>query len=149
MTQPSPRHARDFDTAALARRPTRGKQAASRSPEKSRGSLETRTTVLETRWEDTFPTLATKADVRAESRGAETRMTLWIFGGALALAALLVPLLTANTARIDKLDTKIETSADRINARVDRLEEKIDARFEKMDARFDELLGALRENKGH
>jgi len=106
--------------------------------------LEERVAVLETRSQF----IAERADVK----GAENRMILWILGAGLALAGLsfamfarldsamtaniarLDAAITANTARIDKLDAKIDARFDALmadnratNARIDRLDAKLDA----------------------
>jgi len=94
-------------------------------------SIEERTAVLETRWEQTVPTLATSrdmADLRGEIRASENRLLKWGIGAGLALLAVVVALFTANTARIDAL-----------GSRIDRLDEKIDARFDAIMAELREL----------
>jgi len=82
-------------------------------------SIEERTGVLEARWEETVPTLATKADIS----DLRSEIIKWVVGAGLALLAVTVALFTANTARIDRLDAKI-------------------------DARFDAIMAELREQRG-
>jgi len=140
-------------------------------------SIEERTAVLETRWEETVPTLATSKDIsdlRGEMRNLENRLLRWGVGAGIALLAVFATIFIANTARMDALDAKLETSVgkldakldasvgklsdrmDRLDARMDRLDAKLDARFEalmarqdaldaKLDARFDALVAELRE----
>jgi len=90
----------------------------------STASIEERTAVLETRWEETAPTLVTKADLRE----GEVRLLKWGIGAGIALLAVVVALFTANTARIDSLAV-----------RIDRLDEKIDARFDAIMVELREL----------
>jgi len=90
--------------------------------------LQERVSVLETRAEST----ATRADVR----GAENRMILWILGAALALAALLVPIITSNAVRTDEQVSKLDTT---LNARIDKLDTTLNARIDKLDSRIDKL----------
>jgi len=71
-------------------------------------STETRLTIVETRWEDVIPTLATKRDIsdlraeiksdiaRAETKAADNTVSLikWIVGTGIATVVLLVTVLT-------------------------------------------------------
>jgi len=127
--------------------------------------LEERVAVLEAHRESLTPALATKADVR----GAENRMILWILGAGLALAGLglamfarldgamasniarldsamasniarLDSAMAANTARIDKLDAKIDARFDALLARQD----KLDARMDRLDVKLDAIMAELR-----
>jgi len=98
-----------------------------------------------------MPTLATHSDIsdiRSQIRGTENRLIMWGIGAVIALAATLVAMITANTARIDtqagRMDAALaEIRADNrtTNARIDRLDEKI-------DARFDALMAELRAQRG-
>jgi len=84
-------------------------------------SLEERTAVLETRWEETVPTLATSKDIaelRGEMRTLENRLIKWGVGGVIALAAVFFGMLAANTARIDRLDAKIDARFDTLLAEI-------------------------------
>jgi len=94
-------------------------------------SIEERTAVLETRWAETVPTLATSRDIsdlrgemgeiRVEMRNLENRLIKWVVGAGLALLAVVVALFTANTARIDKLDAKIDARFDALMAEIREL----------------------------
>jgi len=154
--------------------------AANRAREQGRGarshdgfrtaSIEERTAVLETRWEQTVPTLATSKDIsdlRGEMRILENRLIKWGVGAGLALLAVFAAVFIANTARMDaldakletsvaKLDTKLETSIGKLDAKIDALAARQDARMDaldakidrldaKIDARFDTLMVELRE----
>jgi len=116
--------------------------------------LEERVAVLEAHRESLTPALATKADVR----GAENRMILWILGAALALAGLSLTLLSASEGRLDKrmdgldkrmdgLDKRIDgldKRMDGLDKRMDGLEARIDRLDAKIDSRFDALMAELR-----
>jgi len=117
-------------------------------------SIEERTAVLETRWEQVMPTLTTRADLRE----VEIRLLKWGIGAGLALLAVFVSMFTASTARMDALDAKIDSLAARTDARFDALDAKIDllaartdARFDaldaKIDSRFDALMAELRAQR--
>jgi len=113
-----------------------------------RASIEERTAILETRWEETVPTLATSKDIS----DLRSELIKWGVGAVLALAAVFFGMLAANTARIDRLDSKIDSRIDGIdsridgaiaelkadnretNSRIDKLDAKLDARFEAMMA---------------
>jgi len=71
-------------------------------------SIEERTAVLETRWEQTVPTLATSKDIS----DLRSELIKWGLGALITLAAVLVAMITANTARIDRLDAKIDPRFD-------------------------------------
>ncbi|KXU35803.1 hypothetical protein AXK11_05525 [Cephaloticoccus primus] len=111
-------------------------------------TIEERVVVLETRWQDIVPNLATKTDL------GDLRWSLakWIMG---AIATVLIGLvgsflmLQGNlNATASRLDTRIDNLAAQLkaeirdlkddiratNARMDRLEEKLDARFEALMA---------------
>jgi len=108
-------------------------------------SIEERTAILETRWEETVPTLATSKDIsdlRGEMRNLENRLIKWVIGAAIALVAVFVALLTANTQRIDAALAELKADSRSMNARIDRLDEKI-------DTRFDALMVELREQRAH
>jgi len=122
-------------------------------------SIEERTAALEARWEETVPTLATSRDIsdlRGEMRNLENRLIKWGVGAGIALLAVFAAVFIANTARMDaldakletsvgKLDAKIETSVGKLDARIDRLDAKIDRLDEKIDSRFDAIMAELRE----
>jgi len=115
--------------------------------------VEERVAVLEARWEETVPTLATSKDIsdlrgeltgemsglRGEMKNLENRLLRWGVGAVLALLAVLAATFTAGTARIDQVNARLDEVNGRLDARIDRLEERIDARFEKMDARLEKL----------
>jgi len=133
-------------------------QAARKAREQGRGvrshrstrdaPVEERVAVLEARWEETVPTLATSRDIsdlrgemgelrgelRGEMRSLENRLLKWGVGAVLALLAVLAATFSATNARIDSL-------AARQDARMDALDAKLDARF---DALMTELR-AIRE----
>jgi len=77
------------------------------------------------------PTLATSRDIsdlrgemgeiRGEMRNLENRLIKWVVGAGLALLAVVVVLFTANTARIDKLDAKIDARFDALMAEIREL----------------------------
>jgi len=105
-------------------------------------SIEERTAVLEARWEETVPTLASKADISA----LENRLIKWGVGAGIALLAVFAAVFIANTARMDALDAKLDSALAEIkadnratNARIDRLDEKLDARFDALMAEIREL----------
>jgi len=98
--------------------------------------IEERVSVLETRAES----IATVADVR----GAENRMTLWIFGAALALAGFCFAILSASEGRMDKRIDALDTRIDKLDARIDKLDARIDRLDAKIDARFDAMMAELR-----
>jgi len=127
-------------------------------------SVESRVSVLEARWEETVPTLATSLGVRAELRAVENRLIIWILGAAFSLlfAVLGIFLSGYNTinerfdsinsrfdsvntqihsvnARIDSVAAELRTEIRETNARMDARFEKMEARFEKMEARFERL----------
>jgi len=105
--------------------------------------LEERVAVLETH----SPMLATKADVKAEVRGTENRLIMWIFGAALALLAAILPMISANTARIDALAARTDARIDKLEDKVEARFDKLDARIDKLDAKFDALLAELRAQR--
>jgi len=125
-------------------------QAARNAREQGRGvrshggyrdvPIEERVAVLETRWEETVPTLATSKDIsdlrgemselRGEMRNLENRLLRWGVGAVLALLAVLVATFTANTARVDSLAARMEQNTARLDARMDALDAKLDARFD-------------------
>jgi len=133
--------------ASLPQVPTREARTAR---EQERGgyrnaSIEERTAVLETRWEETVPTLATNKDIsdlRGEMRNLENRLIKWVVGTAIALVAVFVALFTANTQRMDAALAELKADSRSMNARIDRLDEKI-------DSRFDALMAELREQRAH
>jgi len=114
---------------AYAREHSRAQQASART--RTAPTLEARTAILETRWEETVPTLATKADLSY----LENRLTRWTLGAAITLVLGIGGLLVATNARIDQVNTRL----DDLNARVDTRFEKIDTRFDKIDTRFDKI----------
>jgi len=120
-TVPSPHiYAQAVGSAREQGRRTRSHDGDSGAP------VEERVAVLEARWEETVPTLATSKDIsdlRGEMRNLENRLLRWGVGAVLALLAVLVATFTANTARIDSL-------AARQDARMDVLDAKLDARFD-------------------
>jgi len=117
-------------------------------------SIEERTAVLETRWEETVPTLATSRDIsdlRGEMRNLENRLIKWGVGAGIALLAVFAAVFIANTARMDALDAKLDSRIDELksdvretNARMDRLDARIDRLDAKLDARFDAIMVELR-----
>jgi len=107
-------------------------------------SIEERTAVLETRWEQTVPSLATKADLR----DLENRQLKWGIGAGIALLGVFAAVFIANTARMDALDAKLDASVSRLDERMDRLDAKIDRLDAKLDARFDAIMVELREQRG-
>jgi len=121
-------------------------------------SIEERTAVLETRWEETVPTLATSRDIsdlRGEMRNLENRLIKWGVGAGIALLAVFAAVFIANTARMDALDAKLDSRIDELksdvretNARMDRLDARIDRLDAKLDARFDAIMAELREQRG-
>jgi len=80
--------------------------------------IEERLSVLEAHWETLSPDLATRSDVRADVRGAENRLIMWILGAAAALAGFFL----SNTARLD-------------------------TRIDKLDAKFDAMMAELRSQR--
>jgi len=143
-------------TARSAREQERGaaKQGGFRT-----ASIEERTAILETRWEETVPALATRADIsdlRGEMRNLENRLIRWGVSAGIALLAVFAAVFIANTARMDALDAKLDVSVGKLDARIDKLDAKVDSRFDalvarqdaldaKLDARFDALMAELRE----
>jgi len=105
-----------------------------------RGSIEERTAVLETRWEQTVPTLATKADLR----DLGNRQLKWSSGAGIALLGVFAAVFIANTARMNVLDAKIDARLDALTVRQGKLNERIDKLDAKIDARFDALLAEIR-----
>jgi len=128
--------------------------------------VEERVAVLEARWEETVPTLATSKDIsdlrgglrgemrelrgelkgemselRGEMRNLENRLLRWGVGAVLALLAVLAATFAANTARIDSLAARMEQNTARLDARMDALDAKL-------DARFDALMAELRASRG-
>jgi len=104
--------------------------------------IEERISILEAHRESLTPALAMKADVR----GAENRMILWILGAGLALAGFSFAVLTSTEGRmdkrIDKLDAridKLDARLDGVDARIDKLDAKVDTRFDALSARQDKL----------
>jgi len=93
-------------------------------------SLEERTAVLETRWEETVPSLATKRDLEH----LENRLLKWGIGAGIALLGVFAAVFIANTARMDALDAKLDARFDTLTARQDKLDAKIDARFDALMA---------------
>jgi len=96
-------------------------------------SLEERTAVLETRWEQTVPTLATSKDIS----DLRSELLKWGVGAVIALSAVFFALLDASTARTDSTLADIKADGRATNARIDRLDAK-------MDSRFDSLMAELR-----
>jgi len=98
--------------------------------------LEERVAVLEMHAQS----IATVADVRA----SENRMTLWIFGAALALAGFCFAILSASEARMDKridaLDMALDKRMDALDSRID----KLDSRIDKLDSRIDTAVAELK-----
>jgi len=122
-------------------RRTRDTRAAHSHNAARTASIEERTAVLETRWEETVPTLATSKDIS----DLRSELIKWGVGAVLALAAVFFGMLAANTARIDRLDSKIDSRIDgaiaelkadnrETNSRIDKLDAKLDARFDAMMA---------------
>jgi len=117
--------------------------------------VEERVAVLEARWEETVPTLATSKDIsdlrgelkgemselRGEMRNLENRLLRWGVGAVLALLAVLAATFAANTARIDSLAARMEQNTARLDSRMDALDAKLDARFDALMAE----LRAIRE----
>jgi len=126
-----------------------------REPRRERtASIEERTAVLETRWEETVPTLATSKDIS----DLRSELIKWGVGAVLALAAVFFGMLATNTARIDRLDSKIDARMDAAiaeikadnratNARIDKLDAKLDSRIDKLDAKFDVMMAELRSQR--
>jgi len=107
-------------------------------------SIDERVAVLETRWEETVPTLATSKDIsdlRGEMRSLENRLLRWGVGALLTLLAVFAAVFIANTARMDALDAKLDSRFDTLTARQDKLDAKIDSRFDALMAE----LRAIRE----
>jgi len=109
-------------------------------------SIEERTAALEARWEETVPTLATSKDIsdlRGEMRNLENRLIKWGVGAGIALLAVFAAVFIANTARMDALDAKLETSIGKLDAKLETSVGKLDAKLEqsvsKLDARIDRL----------
>jgi len=130
--------------------------------------LEERVAVLETHAQQ----LATKADIS----DLRSEILKWGTGAAIALFAAFAAMFIGNTARIDrldgkidasvakldakleqsiaKLDAKLEQSVAKLDARIDRLEErmdrldaKVDARFDRLDAKFEAIMAELRAQR--
>jgi len=127
---------------AQAARPAREQGRGARSHGGYRDApVEERVAVLEARWEETVPTLATSKDISdlrgeltGEMKNLENRLLRWGVGAVLALLAVLAATFAANTARMDSL-------AARQDARMDALDAKLDARFDALMAE----LRAIRE----
>jgi len=107
------------------------------------------------------PTLATSRDIsdlRGEMRNLENRLIKWGVGAGIALLAVFAAVFIANTARMDALDAKLESSVSRLDAKIDALAARQDARMDaldakidrldaKLDARFDAIMAELREQR--
>jgi len=148
-------------------------QAASHARKSERAAVrslptEERVSVLEAQWDTLTPNLAKKADIS----DLRSDIIKWGAGAGIALFAAFAAMFIANTARIDRLDGKIDASVakldakleqsvaslntriDKLEARIDRLDEKIDSRFDalllrqdKLDAKFDALMAELRAQR--
>jgi len=94
-------------------------------------SIEERTAVLETRWEETVPTLPTQADMRG--------LVLWIVGAAFTLALGAGGLWVSSNARIDQVNARLDTRMDSLEAKLESRIDKLDGRIDKLDAKFDAL----------
>jgi len=123
--------------------------------------IEERVAVLETRWEETVPTLATSRDISdlrgemselrgeltGEMKSLENRLLRWGVSAVLALLAVLAATFAANTARIDSLATRIDSLAAHMEQNTARLDARMDALDAKLDARFDALMAELRASR--
>jgi len=94
-------------------------------------SIEERTAVLETRWEETVPTLPTQADMRG--------LVLWIVGAAFTLALGAGGLWVSSNARIDQVNARLDTRMDSLEAKIESRIDKLDSRIDKLDSRIDKL----------
>jgi len=103
MTATAPTPHIHAQAARNVREARRGGRPSNRLPAVS---IEERTAVLETRWEETIPTLATKTDIGA----LENRLVKWGIGAGLALLGVFAAVFIANTARMDALNAKVWVS---------------------------------------
>jgi len=95
--------------------------------------VDERVSVLEARWEQTIPELATHRDIS----DLRSEIIKWVVGAGIALFAAFAALFIANTARIDALAARQDTRMDALDAKLDRLDAK-------MDSRFDALMAEIR-----
>jgi len=107
---------------------------------KQRGvPTEERVSVLEAQWETLTPALATKADIG----DLRSEILKWGVGAAIALFTAFAAMFIANTARIDRLDGKIDASVSKLDAKLESSVGKLDAKLEssvgKLDAKIDAL----------
>jgi len=113
--------------------------------------VESRVAALEARWEETVPTLATRSDMRAELRGVENRLIIWILGAAFSLlfAVLGIFLSGYNTIneRFDSVNARIDSVAAELRAEIRETNARMDARFERLDSKFDALMSELRSQR--
>jgi len=121
-------------------------QAAARETVVQAHSTEERVSVLEARWEETIPALATKADL-AE---VNTSMVRWVIGAGASVLVAFIGLTLAShhstnarfdqvNVRIDQLQSDTNARFDQVNARIDQLQNETNARFDQMNARLDRL----------
>jgi len=94
---------------------------------------------LETRWEETVPTLPTQADMRG--------LVLWIVGAAFTLALGAGGLWVSSNARIDQVNARLDTRMDSLEVKLDSRIDKLDNRIDKLDAKLDAVLAELRAGR--
>jgi len=136
MTATAPASHIPAQAARNVREERRGGRTENRFPAVS---LEERTAVLETRWEETIPSLATKTDLR----DLENRQLKWGIGAGLALLGVFAAVFIANTARMDALDAKLDTSVGKLDAKLEAGMSKLDAKIDALAARQDARMDAL------
>jgi len=102
-------------------------------------SLEERVAVLETHSQ----AIATKADIS----DLRSEILKWGTGAAIALFAAFAALFVANTARIDRLDGKIDASVAKLDAKLEQSVAKLDARMDRLDTKLDAILAELRSQR--
>jgi len=151
--------------AARAAREQEQAPSARRTSHDRGTSLEVRTTVLEARWEETIPRLATKADIsdlRGEMRGLENRLIKWVIGAALALVAVFTALFTymgtqmssaladqaarmegALTAQATRMDNALADQAARTDTAIGSLETRLDNSITSLETRIDNSITSL------
>jgi len=110
--------------------------------------VEERVSVLEAQWETLTPELATKGDVRADVRGAENRLILWILGAGIALAGLAFALFARMDAAITEIKADGRETTARLEAAIAANTARIDRLDAKIDTRFDAIMVELREQRG-
>ncbi|KXU38240.1 hypothetical protein AXK11_00950 [Cephaloticoccus primus] len=139
-------------------------QAAARETIVQAHSTEERVSVLEARWEETIPALATKTDLaelRTELAQVKSDLVKWALGIAASVLVAFIGLLFAShhstntrfdqvnvridqlqsetNARFDQLQSDTNGRFDQVNARIDQLQNETNARFDQMNARLDRL----------